>query len=400
MKQLLRYPLNGTFELTARCNLNCKMCLIRIDNNRMRELGGRERTAKEWIDMAKEVWNAGTMTLLLTGGEPMLRPDFIEIYEEIAKMGFILTLYTNATLITPEIMKSLSKYPPHEIAVTIYGASSETYEKVTGSAKAYDKMLTGVKALMTLPSKISLRSTIIKDNRNDLEKITELANGLGPKVDFSISKVVTKAVRGGVADVEPYRLTPEENVAMLEERKLCSIVNPMLEYVAKEKEAPGQNTLYKVDDNRNKTSSAVYDEDNLKYKGDDMLYEEKELVEKHRFFGKKDQEQNSLYGCGAGDNSYTITWDGKLIGCQMLGDCCTYPFHVGFEKAWEEFPSVVKLPPIPEECIGCDVFCCACPATRLAETGSLGGFSEYLCKESKLESRMNHKLIGLMKNIL
>ena len=114
-----RFPLNATFELTARCNLNCKMCLVRIDHKRMAELGGRERTTEEWINMAQQIQEAGTISLLLTGGEPMLRPDFAQIYSEIAKMGFIVTLYTNATLITPEILKVLRDYPPHRLGITV-----------------------------------------------------------------------------------------------------------------------------------------------------------------------------------------------------------------------------------------------------------------------------------------
>ena len=49
-----RRPLNGTFELTGRCDLHCKMCLMRVDAPRMEALGLRERTAEEWIDMARQ----------------------------------------------------------------------------------------------------------------------------------------------------------------------------------------------------------------------------------------------------------------------------------------------------------------------------------------------------------
>ena len=96
-KKSKRYPLNGTFELTGRCNLSCRMCLVRVNQNRIRELGFRERTTEEWIHMAEPAAEAGTLNLLLTGGEVLIRPDFCEIYEAIAKMGFLLTVYTNAT---------------------------------------------------------------------------------------------------------------------------------------------------------------------------------------------------------------------------------------------------------------------------------------------------------------
>ena len=99
-----RYPLNGTFELTARCNLHCKMCFVRVDEKAIHDSGKRERTAEEWIHMAEQAAEAGTLKLLLTGGEVTLRPDFPEIYEAIAKMGFVLTVFTNATLISDQVM--------------------------------------------------------------------------------------------------------------------------------------------------------------------------------------------------------------------------------------------------------------------------------------------------------
>ncbi len=56
-----RHPLNGTFELTGRCNLSCKMCLVRVDRKRMAELNLRERTGEEWIDMARQAAAAGNL---------------------------------------------------------------------------------------------------------------------------------------------------------------------------------------------------------------------------------------------------------------------------------------------------------------------------------------------------
>lgn len=62
-------PLSGTFELTARCNLDCRMCYIHKRAND-RAAAARERTTAQWLDLAKECQDAGTLLLLLTGGEP------------------------------------------------------------------------------------------------------------------------------------------------------------------------------------------------------------------------------------------------------------------------------------------------------------------------------------------
>ena len=362
----MRTPLNGTFELTARCNLSCKMCLIRIDCEKMKELGGRERTTNEWIHIAHEVWEAGTLGLLLTGGEPMLRPDFTKIYKTVAGMGFIITLYTNATLITQEIMEVLKEYPPHRIGITVYGASPETYEKVTGNSSAYDKMRNGVEQLKQLPSKLTIRSTIIKDNLKDLEAISAWAFGLGPEVEFNISRIVTKPVRGGIADVESCRLTPEQNVLMLQKRNRECITNPFFQLVKDKPDILKEQAIIDI----------------LFNPGEKSI--EKQSVPK---------EKATIYGCEAGINSYTITWDGKLIGCQMLGDCWTEPFDRSFMTAWKEFPSKVKLPHIPEICRDCATACSVCPATRLSETGSLDGWPQYLCREGKLRQEMEDNMI-------
>lgn len=371
-EQLDRFPLNGTFELTARCNLSCKMCLVRIDNKRMAELGGRERTAGEWIHMAQEVQEAGTLGLLLTGGEPMLRPDFIQIYKAIAQMGFILTLYTNATLVTEEIMEVLREFPPHSIGITAYGASSKTYEKVCGNANAYNRMLKGVDQLKRLPSNLSIRTTIIKDNLEDLDEISEWAHSLGPNIDFSISRIVTKPVRGGIADVEACRLSPEENVSLLEKAETQYMVKPFIGYL---KDNPQITDFLK-------------------------LSKEKKIERADRKEDHSKNDKSTLYGCDAGVNSYTITWDGKLIGCQLLGDCWTHPFHSGFQLAWDDLPKLVVIPTKPEQCNDCNITCSACPATRLAETGALGGYPGYLCNESKLASNMNKKLISEIKKYI
>ena len=219
MEKIKRYPLNGTFELTARCNLSCEMCYIRIDDKKIKELGETEKTFDEWIDMAKQAKDAGTMSLLITGGEPMLRPDFCEIYKEIAKMGFILTIYTNATMITPKIMDVLKKYPPHTIGITIYGASEETYRKVCKNGNAYYKMLHGVEQLLTLPSRIELRTTIVNNNKKDLGKIEDFVENLNrDDITLSVSRAVFKSIRGSIAQPSKCRLTPEENAVMFCQR--------------------------------------------------------------------------------------------------------------------------------------------------------------------------------------
>lgn len=363
MNEIRRIPVNGTFELTARCNLSCKMCLIRLDDEAVKASERRELTAGEWVDMAKQVANAGTLRLLITGGEPMLRPDFCEIYEQIYRMGFIVVLYTNATILNDKIVRLLTKCPPHEVGVTVYGASSDTYKKVCNNGDAYYRIMEGIKELRKLPSKLSIRTTIIKDNLDDYDRIAEYAYSFGNEVAFNVNRIVTKAVRGGLSKPECCRLSPDESANLFRKRTL-EVVKSFQNYL-------------------NKSKITIDPEiRNQKPDKEDM------------------DEKQTLYGCDAGMNSYVITWDGKLIGCELLQDCYTNALEDGFVKAWSDFPKKIHLPPIPDKCMSCSINCTVCPATRLAETGTLSGIPEYLCIESSLYDEMNIQAINELKERL
>ena len=76
----LGLPIGGSFELTARCNFNCRMCYVHLSQAQIHAGRGRELTTEEWIRLAQEATDRGMVFALLTGGEPFLRSDFFEIY--------------------------------------------------------------------------------------------------------------------------------------------------------------------------------------------------------------------------------------------------------------------------------------------------------------------------------
>lgn len=343
-----RFPVNGTFELTGRCNLSCKMCLVRVDRKRIQELGLRERTADEWIHMAGQARDAGTLSLLLTGGEVMLRPDFCEIYEAIAKMGFVLTVYTNATMVTDEIMQVLEKLPPHKIGVTMYGASNETYQKLCGCANGYDRFLDGVQRLSRLPSLFDIRTTIVRDNLADLPAMRKyVKQRFGEEKVLHISRNVVNAIRGGIACPREVRLTPEENVAL---------VYPWLLELRAQLQAGRIKPVSK-------------DISKLKLKKQQISDEGKYLF-------------NS---CEAGIVQYAISWAGRMYACEMIPEGYTNPFEEGFSNAWDRLPEQYPLSHMNEKCVDCCYagVCDSCPAYRISETGDWYGIPEYACGEAK-----------------
>lgn len=356
-----RIPVNGTFELTVRCNLHCKMCMFRHDDSENPELMEKELTANQWIDMARQAAEAGTMSLLITGGEPMLRPDFCEIWEGIYKQGFLITLYTNATLVTPKIMETLRKYPPHKIGVTIYGASPETYGRVCGNADAYQQMLNGIRRLRQLPSEITFRTTLIQDNFCDWKLIDELVKQeIDRNVVVTQACPVNKAVRGACADVEACRISPEQDMQMKTERIL--------------------ETMHEI-------IGSTFDPHKFR------------IVRENNSLESVNSKKTiaTLFGCQAGMSQYTITYDGKLLACQMIGAFFTEPLSDGFQKAWDNYPDRVHIPYKQGKCGSCKYIdtCQSCYGSRYAETGDFNGCSDYIYRIAKARKEYESFMGGM-----
>lgn len=341
----LRSPIDATFELTVRCNLKCRMCMFRQSGTEAKEL-----TADEWIKIARAAAEMGTGSLLITGGEPMLRKDFPEIYRGIYKQGFIISLYTNATLVDDKIMELFRECPPHKIGISIYGASPETYKKVCGNGDFFEKAIEGAKKLVTLPSVVDFRTTIIEDNYEDAYKIDDLVKKeFGDKYSVTMTRMVLKSVRGGCADVESCRLSPEKNVLLPQKRAIEKL---------------------------RKMIGDSFDINNVRFR-----YEKKNTDCEN-----SGREKASLLGCSGGMRSYCVTYDGLLQACQALGQFTTDVKNDGLKKAWESFPSAVKLPTMNEKCKNCGItdFCQCCPASRYAETGCVSGLPEYACRDAQI----------------
>ena len=139
-------PLYGVLELLPLCNLNCDMCYVHLSKQEMQSQG-RLRSLDEWISLAKQMKDAGTLFLLLTGGEPLLFHQFKELYCALKDMGMILTLNTNGTLINEEWAEFFAKNKPRRINITLYGSKNETYENLCHMKDGFDKTIRGIELL-------------------------------------------------------------------------------------------------------------------------------------------------------------------------------------------------------------------------------------------------------------
>lgn len=324
-------PLTGTFELTARCNLGCKMCYIRNSGD-AHCIKQKEKTAAQWIDMGRQAAENGTLFLLLTGGEPFLRPDFQEIYKALAQMGFILSIYTNGTLLTERTMEWLSAMPPGKIAVTLYGASPQTYQQVTGDPYAYEKTLQGIDLLLDAGIETQLRMTVTKDNIRDFEALRGFAKE--KTGDFSYTMILSEPIRDGAGDAQGCRLSPQEIIA--------------LDIDSDVKQENGE--IIRINDRQ------------------------RSLPQPEGMF------------CAGGKCSYWLSWDGSMLLCSLMETPSASPFETGFSPAWQKLVSAVSSVKSPNDCKSCQYrnYCAVCPGRLYAETGSFTQCSPYICEIARL----------------
>ena len=154
------------------------MCYVRLDND---SIGcyGRELSTAEWIQLGEAAANAGTLRLTITGGEPLIRKDFSQIYKEFTEMGFLITLQTNLALLDGKVMELIAKRPPMLIKSTLYGASEEMYERVCGVKNGLAQVRRGIENVRQAEIPLTLVATVIKDNHSELNAIHQLAAEYG-----------------------------------------------------------------------------------------------------------------------------------------------------------------------------------------------------------------------------
>ena len=161
-----RYPLTGQWELTCRCNLTCRMCYTDPFNTpaRIRQ----ELATDEILRILHDVADAGCLFLCLTGGEPLARPDFLDIYTAAQQRGLRVTVFTNGTLVTERIADRWVASPPQRIELSLYGMTRETYERITQRAGSYDACLRGIRLLQERALPLIVKSPAMTMNQHEI----------------------------------------------------------------------------------------------------------------------------------------------------------------------------------------------------------------------------------------
>lgn len=336
-------------EITERCNLTCHHCYIRKTASNMlaKESEMSTQIVQKILD---EAMGFGLLEVRFTGGEPLLRKDFCQLYSYAYDLGLEVSVSTNATLITDEIIQLWKIKRPKSVSISLYGWNNKVYQTVTGVANGFALFQEGIKRLQKGQIAFSVKCPAVPMLILNRNKMQRLARKLGYKEPLNYSWELTlHARRDKTANekISKLRLSPEEAArARLQEPGLA----------AQETEA---------------------------------------------LLRPPPKKHNALLSCRAGKTRMTIDAYGRLQACLELRHPETvYDLTSGtLKEALEEFIPGLRRLGVSEDyenrCGKCLLRrrCMHCPAVAWEENGTIDSLSEYYCQVMHAEAR----LLGLLK---
>lgn len=320
-----RIPLNGSMALTHQCNLRCRHCYARDEAGAPEEEAGTD----VFLRCLDESAEAGCLSMLLTGGEPLIRPDFAEIYRYAKRKGMLVTVFTNGTRVDETIVSLFSEWPPQNVEISLYGATAETHERVTGVAGSYRGFRDGLERLLAAGVRVKLKTILMTWNQGELPEMEALAKEYGVKFRFD-------------ACIFP---------------RLDRDASPLFSRVSA----------------REAVEAEFADPDRAR--GWRELYE--------RTVSRAAPVSDRLYTCGAGVTHFHLDARGRLRPC-LMAQTLSYDFAAGhFAEGWCCLGREIENRKAQEAfaCRQCDkkILCGYCPPFFALETGREDRHSSFLC---------------------
>lgn len=335
-------PISGTFELTPRCNLQCRMCYVRMTEAEMKPYG-RELTAREWISLGRQAYEAGMLFLLLTGGEPFLRPDFLQIYEAMSLLGLSISINTNGTMLSDKVRLLLEKRPPAQLNVTLYGAKESAYQSLCGNANAFSNTMNTLRWARDMGIMLNVNATVTPWNVDLLPELEALAE----EEDFRLRLTF-------------YNFPPARREQKTEFSRLSAEeVGRMIARREHRLQGSEKITIW---------AQGILRSDNAAPRVPAFEAPEGDPVR-----------------CFAGRSQFWVNWNGQMTPCGMLDVPVATPLTEGFLPAWEKIRQETAKIRLCSDCITCKErdTCFNCPAVMRTETGSYQSRPDYMC-------RLNH----------
>ena len=339
----LGMPVAGNFELTGRCNFGCKMCYVHNSD------GSDELSAEQWIEIGRQAAEKGMVFLLLTGGEPFLRKDFKEIYLALKKLGLLISINTNGSLIDDEMFDFLTENPPLRMNISLYGSSNETYTSLCGKPM-FDVVSQNIIRLHEAGISIRVNGSITPYNASDIKKLYQLAEQWNVPLKATTYMFPPVRVNGCKYGEAQHRFSAEEAAKYMLQCKE--------QYLTPSRLAENNEELF-------------FDDEDCVGSGEHMR-------------------------CRAGSTAFWITWDGRMLPCGMFPSEGFSVAEYGFWGAWQAVRGFSNSIFLPEKCSRCShkKNCPACAAACLAETGRTDVVPDYICEMTSTLSKMTGKKYG------
>ena len=312
-------PFTVVFEITNSCNLKCIHCyhgdpVAGLDLRRIRFV-------------LEGLAQSGCLKLTLSGGEPTSRKDFLDIYTFCGDLGFAVTLFTNGTLLSHEIRKTLLKRPPYTLECSLYGATAATHDAITRTKGSFENSLTALRWMRENGVKAIVKSVMVSSNVCELGRLYELTAELGV----------------------PFRPTFR---------------------------------IFPSSDPLRSTSSLRVNTEDIQ-----TLLKRKKSIQPD--YAEEPEKILNQFICNAGRESCCIAADGKVYPCVALRWECGDLKEQSFGEIWSHFPVLQQIRAYEDEdfaeCFHCPSKskCDFCPGLGFSEHGNMLIPSKELCRLTK-----------------
>lgn len=189
----------ASYEITESCNYECSHCY----------LGSKAKSNLSLSDKKKVIElieRAGCLWLQITGGEPLLDKDFVEIYSFAHSLGLLITLSTNGSLLTnSQIADVLKTYPPYRLTISAYGATTDSYESLTRTSGSFQKFMDGINWVSGTGIRTRLNIIATKYNQDEVSDMIAIAKNFG--FEYHVFSIIFPTIDG---DIVPTKLMAQE----------------------------------------------------------------------------------------------------------------------------------------------------------------------------------------------
>jgi AdoMet-dependent heme synthase len=187
-----------SWNTTLKCNLKCNHCYLNAQDKAKTE----ELTTVEGKSLIDQIAKVSQPILILSGGEPLLRPDIFELASYANAKGLRTTMGTNGTLIDNAVAKKLLKVGIKKVAISIDSSSPSIHNNLRGTQDAWQKAIDGIKACIRNGVGVQVNITVTQQNYDDIDNVVSLSKGLGVR-DFHVFFLVPTGRGKTISDISP-----------------------------------------------------------------------------------------------------------------------------------------------------------------------------------------------------